>query len=270
MNPFFKTQRVPALYQLDNKLYESDKDIIINTETKEQVGVVSKDYKLVENNEVNDLFIDAFNKYSIERTQDFILKGGEKWKRRIIFNDDELQFEILPSDSVGVMLEIYNSYNGKTSVGMEISSFRWACENGMVFGKQNLFKISCTHAKHNLDKIQAQFNIGKSSVNNVIPIWKKWTEEKFENNEIESFVNTRKYLTDKGKERALIELDDKRQQDKLYVAETKWMFFNLITSIMTHDITARRNDTSSIFTNKYRQYEKMANDLYTFDTKALN
>jgi len=262
MNPFFNVERVPVFAQYGDNTIKLPKDVLVNVETSQPVGIVGKDYKIITNDEVNSLFGEAFSQYKVKETMDFMKKGGETWVRRIVFEDDELSFEVTKGDVSHIMLEIFNSFNGTTRVGYSLSLFRSICANGMVFGRKNLFGLGFTHVRDNLDTIRSTFEIGSKSIGEtIIPVWQKWTKIPHTMKDMETFVDSRDYVNnDKMKERILVKYEEVMNREKH--DETRFGAFNAVTEILTHETKSLRGDTSHIFSNSYRKYERLAMDFY--------
>ena len=262
MNPFFNVERSPIYTKFNGNEIRLPKDVLVNVETGNPVGIVGKDYKVVTNAEVNNIFGEAFSKYKIKQTMDFMKKGGETWVRRIVFEDDSLTFDVGNGDSQHVMLEIYNGFNLTTRYGYGISLFRSICENGMVFGRKNLFGLNFTHMKNNLEVIQNTFELGTKEIGEtIIPTWQKWTKIPHTMKDMETFVDSRDYVNnDKMKERILVKYEEVMNREKH--DETRFGAFNTLTYMMTHETNSRREDTSHIFGNAYRKFERLAQDFY--------
>jgi hypothetical protein len=78
---------------------------------------------------------------------------------------------------------------------------------------------------------------------------------------MEVFLDSRDYVNnDKMKERILVTYEEVMNREKH--DETRFGAFNAITEIMTHQTSTRREDTSNIFGNAYRKYERLAMDMY--------
>jgi hypothetical protein len=262
INPFFNFERKPLNATVDDNIININKDVIINIDNLQPVGVVSKGYELVKNEDISNIFLDTFNSYKIESIQDFIYKNGESWKRRIIFGDDELNFQVLPNDYCGIMVEIFNSYNGKSSWGAGIYMYRWICENGMVMGKRNLMEMKFHHLKDNFDIIKKNFQFSRDNIAfNIIPKWISWTKEPFTLKDMDRFISSREYLSDKAQEKTLLKYEE--IMNKEGHSETKWGAFNTLTYIMTHETDTRKNNSDYIFSRAYKTYEKLSQDFYT-------
>ena len=262
-NPFFNVERVPVFTKFEGREIELSKDVLINTETSLPVGIVGKDYKVVTNQEVNNIFGEALSSYKIKKTMDFMKKGGETWVRRIVFEDDELTFDVGNGDVSHVMLEIFNGFNTTVRVGYNLSLFRSICENGMVFGRKNLFGLSFTHMKDNVKTIQSQFELGSRSIGTeIIPIWQKWTQIPHTLADMTEFLDSRDYIkNEKKKERILVKYEEVMNREGH--DDTRFGAFNCITEILTHHTQSRKEDTSNIFSSSYRNYEKLAMDFYS-------
>lgn len=263
MNPFFEYERTPVFTEINGSKLQLPKEVIVNTESLHPVGVVSKNYALIPNIELANIFEDAFQKYEVSNTWDYIQRGGEAWVRRIIFNDDRLTMEVKNDDTIKVGLEIFNSYSGKSSYGARLFGMREICDNGVVWGRENLISFKFTHMSNNLDVIKKTFEITASDVTeSVLPIWKEWVKTKFTIKDMENFLETRDYITsEKNKEKILVKYEEIMNRE--FHEETKWAAFNTLTYISTHETKATRKDTSHIFSNAYRKYERLASDFYT-------
>lgn len=262
-NPFFDVERCPIQTVIGGQKITLSKYALVNSETKKVVGIVSKDFKVIRNEDVNNAFGELYSNFKIKQIMDFVKRGGETWVRRIVLEDDQFTFEVSPGDFQHIMIEIYNSFNTSTRVGMNLSLFRSICSNGMVFGRKNLFGMNFTHMRNQLDVIRSSFQIGAKAIGDeIIPIWKKWTKIPHTMNDMEVFLDSRDYVkNDKMKERILLKYEEVMNREKH--DETRFGAFNAITEILTHHTTSRREDTSNIFGSAYKKYEKLAMDMYS-------
>lgn len=262
MNPFFEVSRNPIFTKVDGREIRLAKDVLINNDTGLPIGIVSKNFNVITNKEVNDAFGEIYSKYKIKKTMDFMKKGGEVWVRRIVFEDDMFTFDVGNGDSQHIMLEISNGFNTTTRVSYNISLFRSICENGMVFGRKNLFGLNFTHMRNNLEVIQNTFELGTKEIGeNIIPTWQKWNQIPFTMENMVEYLDTKEYINnEKMKERILIKYDEIMTREKH--SETLFGAFNTLTYMMTHETDSRREDTSNIFSNAYKKYERLANEMY--------
>ena len=265
MNPFFniETQSLQTSAGLSLKQVA-----LVNSENNQILGIVTPKYKIIKNDQVANVFKNALHTDENEEIQDHFLRGGVQWRRRVILPREKYDFTILGEDTVGVCLEIFNSYDGKHAYGFNIFGYRWICQNGMISGRQNLFGETFTHMSNQLDHIRNSFAIKLDMLQGNVNVWKKWTEIKFTMKMMEAFLDSRKYLSKKGKERSLTTYEmvmNKEGHD-----ETKWGAYNALTYVASNMVESRKADTSPIFSNAYRTFNRMASDLYTYDVQAIS
>lgn len=265
MNPFFNIEKQTLHTSTGLKLNQV---ALVNSENNQILGVVSPKYNLIENSAVSEVFKNALHTEENEEIQDHFLRGGVQWRRRVILPREKYDFTILNEDTVGVCLEIFNSYDGRHAYGFNIFGYRWMCKNGMVSGKQNLFGETFTHMSNQLEHIRNSFAVKLDMLQSNVNVWKKWTEIKFTMNMMKTFLESRKYLSEKGRERALATYEmvmNKEGHD-----ETKWGAYNTLTYISSNMVESRKADTSPIFSNAYRKFNRMASDLYVYDVQAIS
>ena len=155
-NPFFEVKKEDVFtasgIKLDNKV------ALVNGDLNTVVGFVSPGYDIVANQVVTDLFQEATSEFGVAKVRDHMDATTKRWRRQLIFNDDRLSAEILPADVVGVCLEIFNGYDGRTAYGYSLMGYRWMCENGMIMGKRNLFSETFAHYDGNVEKLRDSFD----------------------------------------------------------------------------------------------------------------
>ena len=259
-NPFFPVikEKVQTLSGLD-----VGKFALINQETNDVLGLVGKDYEIIENHDVNELFMEAISDLGVSKTIDHLDSNTKRWKRHIVFDRNSLDFEVQPGDNVGVMLEIYNGLTGRTSFGYNLMGYRWLCENGMVSGKEKLFSESLAHYVGNPEKLRESFEMKFDLFRNQVDVWKEWVNVPFDHVAFDTFVNGQSYITEKvGKD--IVDMFPvllERQN----LMENKWGAFNVLTNIATHETKARRG--SNVFSNRYNNVNRLAADLYHWEDK---
>lgn len=260
MNPFFKVSRQNLL--TDTGIEIPGRQALINEDTGDCLGIVSPNYELVHNEKVAALFENAFIDYPIAKKVDHLNGDGRKWSRMILFDKDEFNFEVKPDDKVGVMVSLFNGYDGSTSFGFEISGYRWVCENGMVLGKEKIFKETFTHFEDSRNRLVESFEMKFEKFKENLEIWKNWVEIPMPHEEFVEFIDSRDYVkSDKIKEQIISyypTIKDKEELD-----ETVWLAFNVITYVMTHVTKARRG--SNVFSNRYKTMNRIAQDLYKYE-----
>jgi len=263
-NPFFGIRK-EGLYtesgiSLDNKV------ALINEDTNEVLGTVSTGYEVVPNQVISDLFDSAFTSYNKSIVKDHLDSTGKRWKRQIIFDTDELNFDINnKGDMVGLMVEIVNGYDGSTSYGFDISGYRYFCENGMVVGKKNLLSERFYHFNNNSEQLLLSFESKFTNFKDNIETWKRWNEIPFTKNQFNKFVEGRKYLSDKMQ--GTIQGYYDGIMNEYNENETMWGAYNVLTAISTHKTKARNG--SNIFSNGYKTINKLENDFYGLENNTL-
>jgi hypothetical protein len=156
-NPFFGIREEKVLtasgLEIPNKI------ALVNEDLNSIVGFVSPGYDVVHNEDISNMFAGAISDLKVAKVIDHMDATTKRWKRQIIFDDGRLTSEISTSDVVGVLLEVYNGYDGRTAYGYSLMGYRWMCSNGMVMGKKELFSQSFTHYDGNVDKLRDSFGM---------------------------------------------------------------------------------------------------------------
>jgi len=266
-NPFFSVKKEDVFtasgLKIDNKV------ALVNEDLETVIGFVSPGYNIVENQAVTNLFEEATNGFGLAKVKDHMDSTTKRWKRQFIFNDERLNAEILPADMVGVCLEVYNGYDGRTAFGYNLMGYRWMCENGMIMGKKNLLSESFAHYDGNVDKLRESFAFKFNMFHKNAKVWEKWSKESFNQDAFDNFLNAHtkpanvkpkayQYLSEKmadtiSESYSPILIDQK-------LNDTKWGAFNVLTYLMTHESKARNG--SNVFSNRYGTMGRLAGDMY--------
>ena len=253
MNPFFEISQQPIFV---NNREVKNRLAIVNEETGNVLGIVGKKYEIVHNSKVGDLFADALQGYDCSKILDHLDSDGKRWKRQIIFNDARLKYDI--GDIVGIMLEIFNAYDGKTSFGYEIFGFRFACENGLVTGKRSLFSKSYHHFQNNPEKLLKDFESHFETFSENVRLWENWSKITIDRSIFDDFIMEQTFLG----ERLSTELTENynpllREMD---LPQTVWGAFQVITYFSTHKVKARHG--SGIFSHRRFILDKLIREFY--------
>jgi len=257
-NPFFNVRKEKLVTESGIEL---SKVAIINDETDDVLGVVSPSYEMVPNKDIATLFEEATKGIAVFSVDDHLDSTTRRWRRRMVFEKNA--FEVLPGDSIGIMLEIFNGYDARTSFGYNLMGYRYICENGMVMGKKDLFGESYVHYENSPRELRNSFEMKFDLFNENGKLWKKWTEIPFPQSEFSNFVSSRDYLGDKVKEAIVASYEPVMNHEKL--EENKYGAFNVLTYLSTHTTKARKG--SNIFSNRYRSINRMAGDMYSYEPK---
>ncbi|MFT7880862.1 MAG: DUF932 domain-containing protein [Sulfurimonas sp.] len=257
-NPFFNV-REESVYT-DSGI-TIPKKALINDETDQLVGIVSENYELVTNQEVNNIFGEALSDLKVKEVQDHLDATTQRWRRRVIFDDDMFNSEVLPGDTVGLLLEIFNGYNARTAFGYEIMGYRYACENGLITGKKSMLRDSYAHYVDNPDRLRLSVESKVESFNEKVLTWREWTKIPFGRSKFESFIDGRSYLGNKVKESIKEQYEPVMNREEL--EENKYGAFNVLTYLSSHETKARKG--SNIFSNRYKAINRAASDFYYYD-----
>ena len=262
MNPFFSTRFEPLVTVSGQPVKQL---AVINEEKNKVIGIVSPKYKLVTNEEVATVFEEALP-YDVESVKDHFFDYGAIWKRRIVLDRNAFDFEVVPGDSTGILIEIFNSYNGKVSYGFSMMGFRWICSNGQIMGKKMLLNMSFTHMQNAIEKIRSTFKLQLDSFHDTMNIWKKWNGEKFTMIDMQKYLDTRSYLTNKGRDRILDTYQTVMNNEGH--DETRYGAYNALTYAATHNLknSAKREaaGSSEIFSNSALTLTRITEDFYDY------
>lgn len=261
-NPFFNVRK-------ETITTESGLDIpkvaVINDETDDILGLVSPGYELIENKTVNSLFDDALEGLEIASVHDHMDATTRRWRRRVLFAEDSFNFEVISGDFVGLLLEIFNGYDARTSFGYELMGYRSICENGQILGKRSLFRESFAHYIENPEKLRLSVDGKLDAFKDNVLTWTEWTQIPFNQTDFEGFVDNRSYLGARVKESIKDAYEPTMNDQKLN--ENKYGAYNVLTFLATHETKARNG--SNVFSSRFNTINRMAGDLYGYDDRAL-
>ena len=232
----------------------------------EIMGVVSNRYELVPNSMVATLSDKAFGNLPITQQYDHVSNNGAKWKRHMVIDKSAINFHIGGmNDSMGIMIELVNSYNGKIGWGMNIMGFRSICSNGMVFGKQNLFSTVFRHTADAVDRMKARFEVGLDGVENVVETFTDWTHVPFSAGDMRTYMLNHK-ASDKTAETVVNTFENRVYTEKS--GYTKWSAYNALTYIATHE-TKSKGGNNPMFSTSTKRFFDLANGFFDKNITAL-
>jgi hypothetical protein len=258
MNPFFPLKKTPV--QTINGETIKGK-YALQHPNGHVFSVVSERYKPVTNLEVDSMFnnLMGFMNVDYQTPQNHLDITGKKWRQwRILKGFD---FSIATKDVVGIMVEIFNGYDGLTGIGFRILGFRHLCTNGMITGKSLMMEHSFKHILKDLEPLAEAFQNKFGLFDKNTQIWKSWQEIPFSQSMFTELVVNAEYLGERL-QKHLIEYYP-IGISKYGMKETMWGAFNVITDYMTHYTKARGG--SNIFTNATKQLTKLASEFYKLD-----
>jgi hypothetical protein len=271
VDPFFGIERQPLITSSGIPV---DKEALVREDTGTVLGIISPGYKVVSNNDVSDLFDRALENYPVAKVTDHLDSIGKRWKRRIVFDKDELSYDVDGrGDNVGVMIEIHNGYDARTAWGFNVLGYRWICQNGMVMGKKKLFSESYSHFNDDIQRLLNSFQMKFELFNQTALTWSDWTKESFNRHDFKGYIESKikddnrgqsGYISRKIAEGIVAQYDP--IMNKYKMDENKWGAFNVLTYISTHETKARKG--SNVFSNRYKTVNRLADDFYSFEKAA--
>jgi len=263
MNPYFEVKREKIQTESGIGI---NKEALINSETDQLLGIVSPGYEVVTHEQVAGLFSDALETYNHDVIGNYLDSTGRRWKQRIVFKDERLNFDIDGrGDFAGIMLELFNGYDARTAFGYNLLGFRYYCTNGMVTGKKSLFRESLSHFNDAIDRLQRAFELKWPAFESRVGIWQDWTRIPYTEDQFKLYLeskvkngNKKGLISEKMAEGIVAEWTPSLNVQNL--DETMWGAFNVLTYLATHKTKARNG--SNLFSNRYNTMNRLAEDFY--------
>ena len=146
MNPYAPIRKVPLDYQ---GIQSNAFSVQMEREDKEgvrkfkEVGTVGSKYLLVENADVKDMADQVVDESGIDFTEDKVFFDGKRFVLSYIAKNDSLG-EVTVGDDIALGFQMWNSYDGSTSLGFKMMLYRLACLNGMT-SQVNLSRYRFRH-----------------------------------------------------------------------------------------------------------------------------
>jgi len=163
-----------------------------NDETAIPVGIVSKQYNLVQHQDIIDEVLLALREVKVKSEEISVeldlTTYGERMRLALKF-PDSFGFEVSKGDRMAFTLECYNSVDGSLKFMTVLGWLRLICTNGMVRHERD----SYYRRKHNqyleMKDIAAVLREGIGSVTVEQRIYKEWVEKKVTEKNLEKWVN---------------------------------------------------------------------------------
>jgi len=261
LDPFFDVTRLPLFAKGESDNKEIERDALFSP-TGDMLGVVSKNYKVVNNYDVASLFDEFFSDMSIYQVKDMVSGNGGKWLREYIVDEDKYSVTVDNNDELKLKVIISNGYDAKSGVKFDLAFWRQVCSNGMMGWRKQVGTRFSHFSDGILDKLEGLLNKGFSNVSEFANTWQSWNKIPFGKKEFEGFVNSRDYLSDKKKKNTIGYYEP--IMSKFGEKETKWGSYNVLTAIATHYTSARDNNVANVFSNGYREMERVTRDFWNY------
>jgi hypothetical protein len=256
VNPFFRIKK--EAIRTDSGTRIPHRFALLNAKTNGLLGIMSHEYEVILNSNVSKLFDEALKDYPYLKYTDHLDALQRKWKRQIVLKGKDVTFDVAKNDKVAMVIEIFNGYDVRSSFGYEILAYSFNSNSYLILGKRGVFKESYYHFTDNpkrlLDSIEVKFDDFKQHINQ----WKRWAKEELPDDVFESFIVSRRYLSQKIQEEVVILTNDIFRGLKL--KGTKWDYLNVLMYLAEHETKARKG--SHIFSNRFKLFERMIEDYY--------
>lgn len=239
-----------------------DRDALLNGENGNVLGTVSPSYKVVTNQEVFDLFSEAFAALPIESTNDHMNWKENRWQRDFILNGDDFNIDIGGS-IIKTKVSIFNGYDGKSSVGFVVSAYR---EQGNVTYLSKMFGQTYSHVRRELvDRIREDFQNKLELFQETAAMFREFEQQTFTGEQFEAFIRSR--IREDGtngylSERQAVAIIDSYdvQMRRCGVRRTRFGAYTILSAIATEG--RGRGNSSPIFTAGYKRMEKLVIDFF--------
>ncbi|KAF0129154.1 MAG: Uncharacterized protein FD155_2643 [Bacteroidetes bacterium] len=167
---------------------------IVNETTNEIVSVVSKNYKILTNEDALNLAKGTFAKIFTSVSADHFVpfkviapKSGASCHIDLIHKDVKLSETKWTQDTWYPFLRMTNSYNRTKAFTLELGFVRQLCSNGVIF-KKSTIEIKYSHDKLNIEKIGTDFSKLKKLENEFVAHLIKMRELKLKTNNLVGMV----------------------------------------------------------------------------------
>lgn len=153
--------------------------VVINMETGNALGVVSRDYKLITNNDAIDLgrkccqeLLELENADALEIFNVIAPSTASYCHIDLVYKGYEMNLFDSPTkpDIYFPIVRVTNSYNTTRALRFNIGFCRTICLNGTIFESETI-KFIYSHVKHEIGK-PIKFNIEKDKMRNLIDEFK--------------------------------------------------------------------------------------------------
>jgi len=271
LNPFYPVVRNQLFTDFTfpgNDFAESlyvDRDALLNGDSGQVLGTVGPNYKLLLNEEVFEIFNEAFADLPIESVQDHLNWKQNRWQRDFILNGDTFNIDV--GDSViKTKVSIFNGYDGKSSVGFTVSAYR---DNGNVTYLNNMFTQTYSHVQRGLvARIREDFQTKLALFRQTAELFRRFDQETFTNEQFEAFVrgliregerDRNGYLSERQADAILASY--RSQFTRLGVRQTRFGAYTVLSAIANE--RQGRGGSSAIFTAGHKRIEKVVNDFFS-------
>ncbi len=243
-------------------------DMIYRTDTGTNLGVVSRDYKLIRHAEVIDEVLGLFQRKRLPEIEplDVIVsaQGARLFASFKINKEADLGVALKSRNNVGDIISpgfmITNSYDRTIRFTLETFVFRLVCSNGMI-AKEELFKQSQLHRRklNIVETVERFIETFERFDDTIIPQLASMTERDVTPGRLEKELNsvpgwvqneTIEYLEKGG----WINLEESGKEIELVKKMSLWELLNGFTFVLSHSGSVspeRRLETTRLISERF-------------------
>lgn len=228
----------------------TDYKFIVRCDTSQVLSCMTKEYKLVTNQEVIDASYNIMKEAKATMSEVRTFGGGARtvWKWK--FPDS---VEVKKGDFINPEILIKNSYDGSTQVSLLAGLWRQICSNGMVIGNT----IGYNSNRHSI------YNPNLDKLPEIIYDMVSFTKDVIQN-ELGYLISTE--LKNKNNISKVVEMFPQQVIEQLvnYLAakeiKTYWDLLNACTWVTTHAMNRSQESTFKLESTIYPKIKKWANE----------
>ena len=208
---------------------------VVRTDTQALLGVVSKQYEIVQNDSL--LRMAEFIREETDMDSVVVLADGAK----VCFTATlrGAQTDVVPGDTVKRRIVGYLGHDGKTGCGAIFTTIRVVCQNTLNFAlSSNSAKSSITHkngANANFDSLIQSINCAREDFSNEVDIMREFVSREMNYSEFNEYVDE-VYNIDEGqvfRKREKLERAFRMGMGQDIAPYTMWAAVNAITEVET-------------------------------------
>ncbi|MCA9784494.1 MAG: DUF932 domain-containing protein [Calditrichaeota bacterium] len=180
-DPFAPIERVPLF--TPSGMQSSRYAIVLDPQgLHEEVGIVSEDYNLVENQRVVESAQRVLHEAELEATEGRVIFDGKRFSQRWVLQ--QATFDVAPGDIVALTLDAWNSYDGSARFGVAFNLQRLVCSNGMLMDQLLggfRFKHNAAHGEDfdvEVEEAVSRLKILAGSVHRLAPQFQQMTQKR--------------------------------------------------------------------------------------------
>lgn len=243
----FAVTETPVL--IEGTVNSDDYKMIIRNDTSEVLSCMTKDYKLVTNEEVLDKSLPHIEERGGVLTEQKLFGNGSRTSWTFQFKEHPVT---IGGEKLYPQLNIKNSYDGSSTVSILGGVFRLLCSNGAIIG-QIFESHSERHSIWNTTLNNGHIgNMVKNTINSMDKVFKK---------EFPVLFNTQ-IKDHKDVVRAIEKLPSKYNEDAVnylltHKPKSYWDLFNLLTWVLTHRANRDHETTHRLESEVYHFIRKM-------------